>query len=247
MRTQLKLLAMASVASAALAVSATASHAAQTIATQLDINSTPYFTWTNNAGGSGGSLSASVAGGSLMDNIVLQINGLDAALGLLPADFSLTASSTAAATPGGGSTWTQTGLDGSFSYLYSGATTTINGITLTHGENLLSGTFSDAWIQGGGTSGSTNVTVGNGGSVCFTSAVMALGCGPNSNSAFAFNLNPVSPGFAQAANGALVSFTAYGNGTFSVPEPATWALMILGLGGAGAMLRQRRRAVAFAA
>jgi PPE-repeat protein len=29
--------------------------------------------------------------------------------------------------------------------------------------------------------------------------------------------------------------------TVAVPEPATWALMILGFGGAGAMLRQRRR------
>ncbi|WP_293898736.1 PEPxxWA-CTERM sorting domain-containing protein [Phenylobacterium sp.] len=32
--------------------------------------------------------------------------------------------------------------------------------------------------------------------------------------------------------------------TGSVPEPATWAMMLLGLGGAGAMLRRRRAAVA---
>jgi hypothetical protein len=32
------------------------------------------------------------------------------------------------------------------------------------------------------------------------------------------------------------------SGTFSgaIPEPATWALMILGFGGAGAMLRRRK-------
>jgi hypothetical protein len=31
-----------------------------------------------------------------------------------------------------------------------------------------------------------------------------------------------------------------------VPEPATWAMMILGFGGVGAVMRQRRRGVATA-
>jgi hypothetical protein len=33
------------------------------------------------------------------------------------------------------------------------------------------------------------------------------------------------------------------NGPGGVPEPATWALMIVGFGGAGAMLRRRRAAL----
>ena len=33
-------------------------------------------------------------------------------------------------------------------------------------------------------------------------------------------------------------------GTLSVPEPATWAMMIMGFGAAGAMLRRRRAAIA---
>ena len=34
------------------------------------------------------------------------------------------------------------------------------------------------------------------------------------------------------------------NANFAIPEPATWAMMIMGLGGMGAMLRRRRRAIA---
>jgi hypothetical protein len=37
-----------------------------------------------------------------------------------------------------------------------------------------------------------------------------------------------------------------GGGQGGVPEPASWALMIVGFGGVGAMLRQRRRHLAFA-
>lgn len=43
-------------------------------------------------------------------------------------------------------------------------------------------------------------------------------------------------GFFAAGNVSLVSATVQG-----VPEPATWALMILGFGGAGAALRRSRR------
>jgi hypothetical protein len=32
----------------------------------------------------------------------------------------------------------------------------------------------------------------------------------------------------------------------AVPEPATWALMIMGFGGVGAMARSRRRQASFA-
>ena len=48
------------------------------------------------------------------------------------------------------------------------------------------------------------------------------------------DIKGVSPGIAGDYTGTL-SFTPGG-----VPEPATWALMILGFGGAGAMLRRRK-------
>lgn len=47
------------------------------------------------------------------------------------------------------------------------------------------------------------------------------------------------------AAGDTAFFTASGNFTEGVPEPAAWAMMLVGLGGLGAILRsQRRRAAA---
>lgn len=62
-------------------------------------------------------------------------------------------------------------------------------------------------------------------------------------------------GFVANSSSTVISFTSgttseccYGaaidNVSVGVPEPATWALMILGFGSAGAMLRRRRTAVA---
>ena len=44
-----------------------------------------------------------------------------------------------------------------------------------------------------------------------------------------------------------LSFSFSGTTAGAVPEPETWAMMILGLGGVGAAMRVRRRRVAFAA
>ncbi len=59
----------------------------------------------------------------------------------------------------------------------------------------------------------------------------------------------VSPGTStlviQGAAGALGTYT--GSLAYAVPEPAMWALMILGFGVTGAALRTRRRRVSFSA
>ena len=57
----------------------------------------------------------------------------------------------------------------------------------------------------------------------------------------------IGPYGGQVSN--LTSFTVTydpdgGSGLFPVPEPSTWALMIAGFGGAGAMIRRRRAALA---
>ena len=59
------------------------------------------------------------------------------------------------------------------------------------------------------------------GNILFAADVVA---GPNGNNGFTGNIG--------------------GGGGGGVPEPATWGLMLLGFGGMGAMLRNRRRQVA---
>jgi hypothetical protein len=68
------------------------------------------------------------------------------------------------------------------------------------------------------------------------------------NFMLALTINPATDNLALGANGQLASFEASAVGTYrtAVPEPATWAMMIVGLGGAGALLRRRRATGAFA-
>jgi hypothetical protein len=239
----------ASVAALSFAALASGAQAATTVfATTTTLGTGSNFTWTNNGAGDTGSGGTLTGTGPTTFSFENSGPVLDL-LTFVPANFSFTA--TATGSPAGFSgapnnLWTQTGIGGSFSYTFSGTTgTVIGGTTLTNGENLLSGTFTNAWIQGNGGSGSTNLSVGNGGHMTFTSAIdPALASVINPE--FAYTLLAVTPNFgATSSSAALESFTAKGDGEFSfttaVPEPASWSLMIMGFGGLGALLRQRRR------
>jgi hypothetical protein len=166
----------------------------------------------------------------------------------MPALLTLSGTVTDTAAQFDGVTYTQQGLNGSFDFVFNGATGTYNGFNLVHGvTSLFSGTFTNAWIQGSTGVGGIDVTIGNGGSATYTSAYYDLSKFDPGTFEYTLHLGGVNPTFGQAdASSALNSFRAHVGGEFQgmVPEPATWALMIMGFGGAGAMLRsQRRRAL----
>jgi hypothetical protein len=140
-------------------------------------------------------------------------------------------------------------LDGPINALMSFSTTgapyngTITFLRQSDNANLLTVTFTNASLSGDGTAASfldgTNVT--------FTSAFLDFSNADLEN--FSLGFSQLTDEFGSAA------WTADSVGTFAaegvegpggeVPEPATWLMMILGFGGAGAALR-RRRATAFA-
>jgi hypothetical protein len=260
------LTAFASAAAVAAALSVAAPvHAAVFAQFTPDLASADYK-WVRNGAGTGGHFFSIVQGASTVaQGAKTHFSFLDpalAALAFLPATFKLdaTVANGNPATQNAG-IWTQKGVSGSFSFIYSGVTTTIAGHTLIHNTtNLLSGVFTDAWISGAGGSGSANLAMGNGGTATYTSSVEPfLNLAANTEE-FAFNLlgtvndfgtkkKPL-PGFNAVGGDALDSFRANGGGNFSfqtVPEPATWGLMIVGFAGVGAMVRNRRRAAVLSA
>jgi hypothetical protein len=264
------LTAFASAAALALTVAATAAPAHSAVFAQFTPdNRAMDFRWIKSGGvgataGTGGHLftiTPATQSATTAQGVATHFSFLDpalATLAFLPATFTLDATisnALAHAVTQSGPQWTETNLDGHFSFIYSGATTNIatpsGNVHLVHGvTNLLSGVFTDAFIQGAGGSGSINETSITGGTLTFTSGVEHFTNLIPGSEAYAFNLLAVSPAFGALSHKALNSFRANGGGNFSmlqaVPEPATWGLMIVGFGGLGVMARRRRASTASA-
>jgi hypothetical protein len=174
--------------------------------------------------------------------------------GDLQSTFDFSATETGPATSGviGGVSYTTASFDGSFDYYYSGPTVTHGSVTLTPGELLLHGDFTDAAFSARtGSSGGGLADDSLNGTVSFTSALPAsvLPLGPTGQS-FTIGFIDISP-LVGVQGGLLRHFTGVGNGLFSsdltsgggggVPEPVTWVLMLTGFAGIGGCLRRRTR------
>jgi hypothetical protein len=146
------------------------------------------------------------------------------------------------ATPAGPE-WTQTGLVGKFKILYQGASDIVIGLTHYHtGATLLSGTFSDGVINIFGSTGATLVATSGGSLLSFKSDFMSFANTLERD--LSLGMVSIGPQPAGAKPGAsLKSFKSNAIGEFSlfaVPEPSTWAMMVVGAGLIGWSARRRR-------
>jgi hypothetical protein len=183
------------------------------------------------------------------------LSPLLSSFGDLQSTFNFSAHETAMASSGtvGGVTYVTAPFDGSFNYFYSGPTVTKGGVTLTTGELLLGGTFTNAvFTARSGANGGALTDDSINGTVVYTTGLPATALPLlSSGQSFTLGFLDMTPVTA-LQNGFLRHFTAVGDGKFSsnvmgtggggVPEPATWALMLTGLAGIGACLRRRRPA-----
>ena len=214
-------------------------------------NSTiPNFLWLQDGAGTGGTLTAIDAFGQPGAPVQFSFQTIPA-MSNLQAILTFTGTVTdTPATTYGGQFLTQYGLSGDFAFSYAGSTPfTYNGKTYSAGANLLSGAFSS-----GNLSGQVNASAGNvddatsaGDVLDLKSDFVSFGSGDQS---YSFSLTSIDPTLSAIAGQSLGSFAGLGTGSFDaplstlggaggVPEPATWAMLIVGLGAIGALQRRR--------
>lgn len=157
----------------------------------------------------------------------------------------------------------QSGITGSFSFLSTTAITVSGPGFVTHtyaaGSNLLSGSFTNATLNGVGSSAGTSSSTASGSLVSFTSDFLDFSSTVQRDRGL--TLTAISPNLSTHAglNKALNSFRATAGGQFSsdpaplinglaiVPEPATWAMLVVGFGMIGVKTRRRSRSTSVTA
>jgi len=149
-------------------------------------------------------------------------------------------------TSGNNQFFNMAGYVGSFKDTYEGNTGTVDGVHLVKGVTvLLSGTFDNGVVTGTNTivppkgiSGTFDADV-----TSYSSPYIAPGSG-----GFDFKLELTNTSKPWGLDGTILRTTSLqGFGVFNnVPEPASWGLMLLGIGAVGATLRRKRLAAATA-
>jgi hypothetical protein len=243
-------------AGAAAALCAASAHAV-TFAEFGAVNDSSNLSWTQSASLTSGALATTGAGASANTTFSFLTPAL-ATLANLPALFTLSATAPADDPAGSALGLTvQQDLTGSFSFIYDGATPlTVGTHVYTSGANLLSGTFSGAELVGAAGSAAAGLPQSAtllSGLVDYSSDF--TGIAATGAKGFSIALTSVLPYFGATSGQALSAFTSVATGSFAsdvastgggggpAPEPATWAMMLVGLGGVGVAARgQKRRA-----
>jgi PEP-CTERM motif len=199
------------------------------------------LTWTEAASKTGGTLSTSA------HNIVSVT--MPGSAQPIEANLTLTGSSTTAASatslPGGTTFLDQPIASGTFTF------TAVNAFTFDSkseaaGTVLLAGGFADANLSGNARSSLGQIDVDLGNITSISSGVNGLELGPVGEDTFALALTSITSSL-QIKGQSIASFQGVSAGTFTgtaVPEPASWAMMLVGFGGLGAAMRSRRKLAA---
>ena len=168
------------------------------------------------------------------------------------ANFTLSGSTTASPAQVSGGGIDQNITTGTFNITATSGFT-YGDVVILAGDSLLSGSFSSVSVQGntGQTLASLLGSTSGGSTISFTSPLFNFA--PGSQLGFTFGLGSLAPALGVTSSATTVnSFRSTISGTFqsdpapefpgSVPEPATWGMMIIGMGLVGVATRRRRRA-----